>query len=351
MNLILLFAFTIFGLFSLFNKNNMKVLSIGIFAFMACLFIFSKGQADSLNYQYYFENINSIIIKKNLFNSYEYGWYYYVLLISKITSNYQVYLTITFLICSSLIFYTVREYSDNYFLFSVLFLIYPFIMEIINIRYFIAESIFIFSIPFLIKRKRLVYILLILLASTFHSLVLFFLLFCFSGEILNKYKKQFIIIYSSILIILICFARSSTVVSFFSNLVTGSKQYVFQTNSGFGFIAAGIILVINVFLFMWIYNMTKNKNNEISFSQILYQINLLSLGIGVLFLYNTLFERLFRGVLLLNFIYYSNILKKISIQQRTMLYIVIIITLLLNLWFYTIYRSFFYTIFSPIFLS
>lgn len=99
------------------------------------------------------------------------GYYLLTLFWKTIGANYWVFNISTKIICLILIIHQIEKYSDRYFYPSLAFFLAlaGFYLFIDNpMRNLIAITIFLYSIPFLIKRNYLKYSLIGLFASTFH---------------------------------------------------------------------------------------------------------------------------------------------------------------------------------------
>lgn len=134
---------------------------------------------DSENYAYSFSYIyeNGIEGVSNLTYKYELGYLVLTYLLSRIYSlPALLFLTIA---CTTygLFARTIYKYSKDVVMSSFLFAIYFFPSTMNTMRQYLALSIILAAIPFIEKKKPINYLLVILLASTFHNTAILFAVF------------------------------------------------------------------------------------------------------------------------------------------------------------------------------
>lgn len=158
------------------GKSNFKILLSGMTLF---LLMGLKGKSvgnDTSNYILFFNNMKEVPTLLNPNSRFEYGYQIYSKIIG-IFWDYQVLFIITALICIICVLYGIIKNSKNWqyslFLFVGLRFYYFFLS---GLRQSIAVSIIIVAYTFLKQKKIKGYILLVLLASTFHFSALIFLL-------------------------------------------------------------------------------------------------------------------------------------------------------------------------------
>lgn len=222
----------------------------------------------------------------------------------------------------SLIFNTVKKYSSypNYVL--SLYLIYPFINDVIQIRNFIAASIVIFSIRYLIEDRKgnlLKYASLVFVASLFHVSSLFYLLLIFVKYFRTRHFLNLIL---TILPTLIILAYTSFYPFLVSRITSNQKVLMYLSRRT----TWGLIIVYGTIFMMFCVHYILNreakksliKENElkpginegfsmekITFYDILLRINTLILLLSLpLLIYDFNYIRLYRNILPLNYIVY-----------------------------------------------
>lgn len=355
MKILIIIAFLLLGCLVLMIKSKEKSkLSIFLLLIFACYLIYtSVGYADYSNYKYHFEMIEETAFRTKLLGSHLYGYYLYLWLSSMLFSDFKIYSVFSFLIGLSLIVPTLKKYSNNYYLFGVLFLIYPFIMEIINIRYFLAEVFFVFSFRYYVDKRYFWYAVFVFVGGLFHSAILFFLMLIPFTYCIKKSNK-FLMWYIFALAIIAITSRTINLNVFLNTLFLSDEySYLAGIRSNFGWIPACFILLLNVLLVKIVTKETNDldlvwTNTEMEFIKAIDILNSFSIGIGILYMYNVIFERLFRSAILIYLIYFSFLLMKVpKVKNRVLLYFCIVIVLMVSLSFFVIY-PFYETVFFPI---
>ncbi|PKM90622.1 MAG: hypothetical protein CVU85_00245 [Firmicutes bacterium HGW-Firmicutes-10] len=242
----------------------------------------------------------------------------------------------------SLIFITIKKYSSypNYVL--SLYLIYPFINDVIQIRNFIAASIVIFSIRYLLEDKKgnlLKYALFVFLASLFHISSLFYLVL-----ILVKYLKtrHFLNLILIVLPTLIILAYTSFYPFLVSRITSNQKVLMYLSRRT----TWGLIIVYGTIFMMfgvhYILNREAKKSligenklrpgidegslvDKMTFYDILLRINTLILLLSLpLLIYDFNYIRLYRNILPLNYIVYVDAIMYRRIPAMSHKYFILI---------------------------
>ena len=136
------------------------------------LFIsFSSGNADYDSYKLAYDSLS------------EYSDIGYSILVSifhYLGIKYQIFLSFFSLVALSLLSSTIKKFTDKPIWVFALYIIFPFFFDIVQIRNFMALSIMIFALRYLVEfswKNFSLYILSIAVASTFHTVALVYILF------------------------------------------------------------------------------------------------------------------------------------------------------------------------------
>lgn len=154
------------GLF-MFNivKKNSKVLYVLLFVFLWLLFGWSSGNADSGVYISRFDNYNSLANEtEKLFTK-------LLELVHEIGGTYQTFLIIVATVGLAIIAYIIYKYSENFTFVAALYFLFPFVMDVTQIRNYTAFVIVIYGFKYLIsndKNSDLKYLICIAVAANFH---------------------------------------------------------------------------------------------------------------------------------------------------------------------------------------
>jgi len=142
-----------------------------------------------------------------------------------------------------LIHHTVKRLTDNCSAFYLFYFIYPFMMDVVQIRNFLAMAIFIFAVPYLMsdrKRDILKYLLLIIIAASVQTMAIFYLPLLVFIRMKKSVLFKILLIEGIIFLILISLNRS--VLNSFSQILINTigsyddRIAIFayrQTNLGF----------------------------------------------------------------------------------------------------------------------
>lgn len=148
-----------------------------LFIFIWILVGFNTGNADSSQYVAMFN-----AAKVGNFYYAERGFLYLCMLVGKMGFSYQVFLAIYSLIALLLISDFIKQNTDYPALALLLYGLFPFLFDAVQIRNLMVEAIFLFALKYLKEFKiknMLKYIALIAFAATQHAIALVYLVFLF----------------------------------------------------------------------------------------------------------------------------------------------------------------------------
>ena len=216
-----------------------KYLDYLIIAFLGWLATISTNAADFTSY----ENIYYVISSDRLYET-SYGWYVLNNIGRSLNLNYAQFKGVLTIIALLLILITCHIFlGRNYNYIWGLYLLYPALLNIVQIRFFVAMAISTFAMIFLERNKIysiLIYFLLISIEISIHTWTAFYLLFLFI-PIIEKNKRIFseIIIIGTIILIpfrslvrnTIAFFATSRQTSYFEVDQAGSMSTIIITIS------------------------------------------------------------------------------------------------------------------------
>lgn len=179
-----------------------KLLSILFLIFLWILFGFNTKTNDSENYKFFYEALSNT----NYIFGLEPGFALFMRITNKLNLDYTQFLCIYSFIGLCFFWNYVRRYSKYTPMVVVLYAVFPFFFQIIQIRFFMSSMISLWAFHFLIdKRKHYIYnfIIFIIIAATFHISALFYLLMLFTLLPWNKIFIYELIIMSVCLCLLV----------------------------------------------------------------------------------------------------------------------------------------------------
>ena len=189
---IFLWCTFIINLINSIAKKHSKLISFTLIIFLCIVMGANTNNADYYSYEDLF-NLQP--------NSVEAGFLLIIKLFNFVGLNYVAFRLILAIVGILLIHQTVKKITDNFSCFYMLYFIFPFFIDAVQIRNFLAMSIFIYAVPCLMDdnlKNRIKYILLIILASSIHISAITYLIFL----LVNKVKKNVLIKYLFILVIM-----------------------------------------------------------------------------------------------------------------------------------------------------
>lgn len=335
-NIICFMLITIILIFIGFIKKNSNIIFIIQIIWM---YLLLAGNTQSMDYGVYTNMFETSQNKESAIgNIYAYLCY----LAGQIGLDFFEFNAVINIFIMIIIIYILKKYTKNYcFVMSLLF-IYPFIENIIQKRFYLASIIVCLAIvSFLLKKGiiyKFIYIILIIIATYVHQSAIFYLLFLIY-PIINK-KKTFIIM----LIISIVFSLFLPDLSsiFFAEK---TELYFGELHSKIKYPILNFILwsgfhICFVFLYYIFYSKCKKHiSNKIFYKYIISinKINICSLLFIPMYAWEPTFFRIFRGILLLNYIAISMIIPSGYKYYKIVFYSMIIYIIYIIISFVCIY--------------
>lgn len=312
--------------------------------------------SDFWNYNAVYNNI----APNRLFQT-GYGWYLLNNIGRNLGLNYNQYKAYSIAICLAfiwLIIYMLGGKKQN--IVFGLYLFYPALIDTIQIRFFTAMTIVMIGILFLRKRKlwsSILFVCIVLIASTVHSSMLFYLILVLY-PLLCRYINQLKYVIIVLTLIFIVFKNKLyDFVAFFSN--DRQLQYFdpsSEVTSGSGFLIIialfSIVLVyfFNQKFYQIIINDSLYSKNDKNSASVIYGISLMMFLLSPLIFLSGEFFRVFRISFIFSYILISILLKryktysisvlnyngkKISLSIRLIGTLIAIISFILNILYLT----------------
>ena len=342
----------VLNMVSVFIKKNVKLFAYIMLLFMWIVFWGNTKNPDYETYNRLYSNIQS---GASVFNTSEAEIGYQILM--KIGAllglSYKMFISIVSLCCYALIHSTVKRFCTNYNYIYVLYFIFPFFLDVVQIRNFIVMSLFIYAVRYLFdntKRSQMKYILIIFLGSLIHySLLLFLPMILISFDSRKNLIRIISVtsVFGSLIILLnnkeIPFIKQIASFVFDSNKVL----FWFDSKTNWGFLLFWFMQTCS-FLIMWYTKVSIIKyykkdinqmndplyiysyDNDLRFVKLIYWINVMAFSFFPLYLMASTFTRLMRNIILLNYISFAitnkrikNINEKVIYNTLIMVYILV----------------------------
>lgn len=302
------------------SKKIYLIYAVGIMTILGALRKYTIGIDSEIIYYPYFnlvKNVDNFVQLGSL--GIEFGFAVFLKLLSYISKDYQIFLIFTSLISFVTFGYFVYKNSEDVGISCIVFLLTAnYFMELNVVRQSCAIAFIMLAYELYKNKKNLFALLLVLLATSFHSSAIIFLIVPFFKNIkFTKLNVYLLFIFTVILLIFL-----PQFVEFFSNLLykiglTSNKNYVsYLTNKVHGvsyidfFSLSEVVISLGIFLLgLYSYKLKnsldfdkKNYKNILFFSYFYFLFNFLALRITVI-------RRAGLYFLPFSFVLYSNSLK------------------------------------------
>jgi hypothetical protein len=354
-------AFFIFGILFYGTENLTIIFSVFVFAAnMVCSFEKRKSPILSLllltiafilmaatnntngsngDYRAYNELYTHFLNGGSISNIYgyktDYGYMTLMLWVSKLGVSYSFFAVIVTSAAIALIYPVISKISNHYNLILSCYALSPFFYDAFQLRYFFAYAIVIFSFRYVLFERShnlFKYALFVLVASLFHSTVLFFLLY-----LLLKFSVKYIVrilVFLSISVTAYSFITHTNVVDLASKFVNFSKFDYYSSGSITYklnvFTPFMVILVMAYFMFI-IHKIYKESPTFIN--RRVFYMNMLNIIIFPFLLISLDFERFMRPILLINYAIIASSLYSFKIKRPIILLLSLFIVLGLRQYF------------------
>lgn len=248
----------------------------------------------------------------------------------------------------------ILRYTLNGHYVILLYMLHQMIVDSEQFRNFIALTILLVSIKYLLtktKESNIKYVLMILLAASFHSSFILYIIFVF---IKDKSKKVLItIVFFSVVLLTGFTIINNNEIPFLNiilNELTNDKIVSYLTSKiNFGYLLPFFLQLFSIFLLFLSKRIIRERNNEVTthnmrsytdeivretnFIDLVYYMNLLAIIYIPLFILDINFYRLIRNLLILNYIVYSITAYKLKKRSTTLHFYNILVTFNLITWF------------------
>lgn len=225
------------------------------------------------------------------------------------------------------IYYFIKKYTLNYCFVMSLYFLYPFIDNVIQRRFFIASIVAIYAIIFIMKNSRLsklVAIFLLVIAGLIHQAAFGFLIFLLLPffKRMKNYKTILMVFFIVVLGLMPImpdifknFFGEAKVELYFLILHEKIKYPIFN------FILWGGFHLGFVYLYYNFYKICNNYIKEMEFEKNVLYINIISILIIPLYYWEPTFIRIYRTLIIFNYIAIANILPIGQIYYRPVFYV------------------------------
>jgi len=323
-------------LIAFLNKKSKKVAFL-LFAMMFLFMGFNTGNADYSMYQVLYNKYGSMEIYLNT----EILFQYLCKIIYSFGKNYNFFLTIYSAIGFSFMYLTTKKTSKYPALVAVLYFIFCFFLDAVQIRHFMASSIICYALTYLLKdnynyKDIIKYVVLNFIAVGFHFISILYFLFLLLPMFRNKKLKNIfmkIIIPTCILFLII---NSNIFIKFIALILPKTKIEAYFL-SGDWKVSTIITIILILIQFIPLVTLVFAKKITKSDDKLLKNViilNIILILITPFYFYTVEFGRTFRGIILIDYIALTNLYPKkrfmillLSISLAAILFIALIIVM------------------------
>lgn len=231
------------------------------------------------------------------------------------------------IIFGAVILWVFSKFSNNYPLFFSLYYIHMIFIDIVQIRTFCVGSIFTLAIYFLFQGKRKIYMLLLLLAVSFHIQILFFaplVFFDFTKQLTIKFIKWSGGIMLGLCAFLFLIGNKMTFIanmgiSLISSLGSDTKTVYFNTTTRFGFLLYFALHLGAIAVTYYCRSKVRDSqshNEVIDFCNKCLTLQMYCIFCFPLIMINMNFYRLYRVIYIVNYISWAMILDSMKTTRQ-----------------------------------
>ncbi|PJK16919.1 hypothetical protein CQS04_07130 [Chryseomicrobium excrementi] len=332
MNIIIGIILLLLLIITTFLKGKSRTLSVAMLSYMWILLWGNIENPDLENYQFLYEYVGLNGIG---FQTSQIGLIFIIKIALYFGLSYTQFLALFSSIALFLIYITVEKHSKKPQIVYVLYFIYPFLLDLIQIKHFLAMSLVIFSINFLLKKTKkdlLIFFVIIAVASSIHIISIVFIFIPF---VINMSEYKLIKTISIWVLIATPFAYTNIFLNILILFVPSERiAHYFENRAEFGFLIQYFIqlsLLAGVFY-------SKKYLTKIGIvnqlDMIIYKLNIYLIGLFPFYIVNGTFERGFRIIMIFNFIIFSNVYFSLPRKSKVIsLMVIIIFGLLLSVYY------------------
>ena len=290
--------------------NLKDCLSFALLLFLIIVAITDNDNPDYYNYQVVYNTSTSTILDTDI------GYSFVMNCARKVGWSFETFHAVIYTFFYILLWISLVKLKLNKNIAIGLYALFPFAYDAIQIRFFCATCIMLYSLSFLMDKKTggiIKYLIGIIVAATFHSLAIFYILFLFVRiEDSNKNRQT---------ILRIAFAASciAMMVSLFSDSFRNIFVYIFSLSTSsrkFNYYNQGVnwrnVFILAVQELMFFYASKINKDIAFSYdnqdktryreiSTLLYGCNLAVCCTLPLLMVSQNFHRIYRNIYILNY--------------------------------------------------
>jgi len=358
------------NLLSVLAKRHCRLFSVLLIALLWLLVWGATDNADYRNYKMKYEMISESGYVNEFHVFSEFGFAFLMKIASLMSLNYSGFLFVVSFVALLLIDSTVVRYCKNTNYVYLLYFVFPFFLNAVQIRNFLAMSLLVFSIRYIVddyKLKKIRFLVLILFASLIHvSFVVYAPLVFITMKKRKTLIGLLVVISISLSAVLVVSGNSLTQLGLFLSDATGQEKVALwlSTRTRFGFVVSWLtqITIFALAVFsrnVWLQSDLGTGKHEFSgktifgkekrFIEVVFWIDLYAFSFFPLYVSASTFDRLLQNLLVLNYVAFaSTSLLLRENPKKQALFNVFVFGFVFVLFYFRLFIPFENTVFLPI---
>lgn len=304
--------------------RNSKTIYTIEFVWMWILLSFcnNTNRPDFMNYLHGYNRYssgNDIVVKNS-----EVGYKVLCKLLNELGLNFNQALMVMIFIVLFLLSISIKKYTESIAMVSSLFMLYPLFMHGIQVRNAIAMSIIVFGFRYLFEEKKtslIKYGVCVIVAVLFHSTAIIYFLLILTKLINKKNLKYWVMIFVCLV------AVASRIDLSILRSIFGGERYEAKFFIGNNTILETALMILwqlaGTILLILLYFRVKNTEEYLNschliqaINENIIRINMILLAILPLYYLDASTERLYRNILVLNFVLVANCIQITGIKRE-----------------------------------
>ena len=317
-----------FIIYALLHKKS-KLLALLIFIIMFLLMGLNHGNADYLMYNSLFLKYGKALTYSNT----ELIFQYLCKLFYSLGKGYNYFLFIYSFIGMTFMYLSVRKTAKYPVLVALLYFCFSFFLDAVQIRHFMASSLICYGLTFLLKDDRkmkdiLIYLLFNILAIGFHFMAILYLLFLLLPLIEKNSLKDTLIKTLMITCPIFLIINTSLFFDFIGNFIPKAKidAYFISGDWKVSTLVTVILILVQLIPLVILYLSKTYKTSKLARKVMI--LNILLIVVTPFYFYTVEFGRVFRGIIIMDYIALTN-----EYNKRNKIKIIILSLLLVILLF------------------
>lgn len=306
----------------MFKKSKSIYVAEFIWMWILLSFCTNFDRPDFMNYQYAYYRIEKYGMAVD---DCEIGYAILCKILNILGLEFQQAVVIMMLLFLGIIAVSIPKYTQSVAMVSSLFMVYPLFMSGIQIRNSIAMAIIVFAVRYLVSEKKyslIKYSLCVVVAMSFHSTALIY----FSLILVRFIKKENIKYLSVVLAVFIAFVSRMDISVLRSIFGEGRYEAKFfsHTNTFQEFLMALAWQITAIIVITLLHTKIKETQNFVEdniwleqIQEIIVRINIALIVILPLYYVDFSTERLYRNIMVLNFVYIANSIEIVKDKKET----------------------------------